>query len=145
MSGSRAHEPHRPRATTDAGHGHGGRRTRQISLDQSALNADNFLGGGSPSAGSGSGAGDGGGGDNTASKKGLPTIFKYPAGAGGKEVYVCGTFNNWERIRMNPSTKDFSTLVNLEEGDYEYKFLVDGQWVNDPASTDLVTTNEGHK
>ncbi len=56
-----------------------------------------------------------------------------------------GTFNNWERIRMNPSTKDFSTLVNLNEGDYEYKFLVDGQWVNDPTSTDVVTTSDGHK
>ncbi len=45
---------------------------------------------------------------------------------------------------MNKSTKDFSTLVNLAEGDYEYKFLVDGQWVNDPANTD-VTKNDGHK
>ncbi len=44
---------------------------------------------------------------------------------------------------MVKSTKDFATLVHLEEGDYEYKFYVDGQWLNDPASEDLVETEEG--
>ncbi len=27
------------------------------------------------------------------------------------------------------------TWMNLEPGQYEYRYLVDGQWTNDPSST----------
>jgi 5'-AMP-activated protein kinase regulatory beta subunit len=64
-----------------------------------------------------------------ATKK-LPTIFKYNGNA--KDVYVCGTFNNWQKLKMSRSTKDFVAIVDLKEGEHEYKFLVDGEWVNDP-------------
>ena len=33
---------------------------------------------------------------------------------------------------MSRSTKDFVAIVDLKEGEHEYKFLVDGEWVNDP-------------
>ena len=33
---------------------------------------------------------------------------------------------------MSKSTKDFVAIVDLKEGEHEYKFLVDGEWVNDP-------------
>ncbi len=112
----------------------------QISLDQSAL-ADHLLLDEIPSPDDEGGGGLGG---KNSTKKALPTIFKYPA-TNAKEVYVCGTFSNWQKIRMNPSTKDFSTLVNLAEGDYEYKFLADGQWVCDPSGGDTVTNQEGIK
>jgi len=58
---------------------------------------------------------------------------------------MIGSFNNWERLPMNKSTKDFNVLVNLEEGDYEYKFLADGQWITDPQGGDVVTNREGIK
>ena len=32
------------------------------------------------------------------------------------------------------STKDFVAIVDLQEGDHEYKFLVDGEWVNDKGT-----------
>jgi len=64
--------------------------------------------------------------------KKLPTIFKYTATEGAKEVYVSGTFNNWQKLKMCPSTKDFIAIVDLNEGEHEYKFWVDGQWTNDP-------------
>jgi len=64
-----------------------------------------------------------------ATKK-LPTIFKY--NGDGKEVFVCGSFNNWQKLKMSRSTKDFVAIVDLKEGEHEYKFLVDGEWVNDP-------------
>ena len=35
---------------------------------------------------------------------------------------------------MNKSTKDFVAIVDLQEGDHEYKFMVDGNWVNDKAT-----------
>ena len=33
---------------------------------------------------------------------------------------------------MSKSTKDFVAIVDLKEGEHEYKFLVDGEWLNDP-------------
>jgi hypothetical protein len=47
---------------------------------------------------------------------------------------ISGTFNDWQKLRMNRSAKDFVAIVELAEGNHEYKFLVDGEWVNDPNS-----------
>jgi 1,4-alpha-glucan branching enzyme len=54
-----------------------------------------------------------------------------------QEVILCGDFNNWN-IKTHPMTKDKSgawrkTLM-LSPGRYEYKFLVDGRWRNDPKN-----------
>jgi len=65
-------------------------------------------------------------------QKKLPTIIKY-AGQ-GKDVYLCGTFNGWQKLRMSRSHKDFVAMIELGEGDHEYKFLVDGQWITDPVA-----------
>jgi len=64
--------------------------------------------------------------------KQLPTIFKYAAPQGTKEVFISGTFNNWQKLRMCPSTKDFIAIVDLNEGTHEYKFCVDGEWMHNP-------------
>ncbi len=74
------------------------------------------------------------------SKK-MPTIFKY-SGKEAKEVYVAGTFNNWSKMRMNKSTKDFVAIVNLLEGEHEYRFFVDGEWVTDKTA-EIVDSGEG--
>ena len=44
-----------------------------------------------------------------------------------------GSFNNWTKMRMNRSTKDFVAIVDLQEGEHEYKFFADGEWVTDKA------------
>jgi len=122
---------HRPRAGTEVS-----RRPRQISLDQNAVAlAEDAAASltGSPTLSEGCG------------KKALPTIFKFPGQHGAREVFLCGSFNNWERIRMNKSTKDFNMMVQLEEGEYEYKFLVDGQWKTDPLSNECIVNGEGIK
>ena len=54
-----------------------------------------------------------------------------------REVAVGGDFNNWN-AEAHPMTKDKSgtwkkTLV-LPPERFEYKFLVDGQWWNDPKN-----------
>lgn len=56
----------------------------------------------------------------------LPVVFKWDGT--GKEIYVCGNFNNWQRIPMNKSHGNFTAIVDLPEGEYEYKFHVDGNW-----------------
>lgn len=43
---------------------------------------------------------------------------------------------------MSRSTKDFTAIVDLQEGNHEYKFWVDGKWVND-TGVETVEHEEG--
>ncbi|KAG1684013.1 5'-AMP-activated protein kinase subunit beta-1 [Nymphon striatum] len=60
----------------------------------------------------------------------LPTIFRWDGG--GKQVFVSGTFTDWKCIPMVKSQGDFVAMINLSEGEHQYKFLVDDQWTYDP-------------
>ncbi|CAL8111258.1 unnamed protein product [Orchesella dallaii] len=79
--------------------------------------------------------------------KNLPTVFKWDGG--GKEVAICGTFSDWKPIPMAKSNftsqADYVVIVDLPEGEYEYRFQVDGDWrhnPNDPtAETESGLTN----
>lgn len=51
---------------------------------------------------------------------------------GGTNVYISGTFSDWKTIPMVKSHGDFVTIVDLPEGEHQYKFFVDGEWKNDP-------------
>ncbi|EUB62918.1 5'-AMP-activated protein kinase subunit beta-1 [Echinococcus granulosus] len=65
--------------------------------------------------------------DETPSHTTLPTVFKWEGG--GKEVYISGTFNGWKsKIPMVKSKQNFYTIIDLPEGEHQYKFIVDGQW-----------------
>ena len=50
-------------------------------------------------------------------------------------VEVAGTFNGWHP-QANPleptGTGDWTTKVMLKSGRYEYRFIVDGFWTDDP-------------
>ncbi|XP_070577410.1 5'-AMP-activated protein kinase subunit beta-2-like isoform X3 [Ptychodera flava] len=60
----------------------------------------------------------------------LPTVFHWEGNA--KNVYISGTFNNWEKkIPMVKSQGDFTVILDLAEGEHQYKFHVDGNWVHD--------------
>ena len=52
-----------------------------------------------------------------------------------KSVSVVGNFNNWvptENYRMNRSEDGtWSKVIRLEPGEYQYKFVVDGLWIED--------------
>ncbi len=55
------------------------------------------------------------------------------------EVFVVGDFNQWSETShamKKASNGEWKKTVMLEPGTYEYKFLVDGQWKNDPANAD---------
>ncbi len=51
-------------------------------------------------------------------------------------VYVVGEFNNWtpnQEARLEPKGQGlFETRIDLEPGIYQYRFIVDGRWVEDP-------------
>ncbi len=71
--------------------------------------------------------------------------FEFPAPE-ALEVYLAGDFNNWDSS-ANPMKKDkkgiWKTTVSLKPGTYEYRFLKDGNWENDPACCDCVPNEFG--
>ncbi|KAM3874562.1 5'-AMP-activated protein kinase subunit beta-1a [Diretmus argenteus] len=68
-----------------------------------------------------------------------PTVFRWTGD--GKEVYLSGSFNNWvNKIPLIRSQNNFVAIVDLPEGEHQYKFYVDGQWTHDPAEP--VITNQ---
>ncbi len=54
-----------------------------------------------------------------------------------KRVSLAGSFNNWDTAKFT-AKKDvkgnWSVKVGLKPGRYEYKFFVDGSWMNDPEA-----------
>ena len=63
-----------------------------------------------------------------------------------QEVGIAGSFNDWHpnvtpMIRLNDG-KWAKELV-LPPGRYEYRFVVDGEWVDDPAATELILNSFG--
>lgn len=64
-------------------------------------------------------------------EKALPTVFKW--NGGGKQVFISGSFTNWKTLPMARSHGDFVTIMDLPEGEHQFKFNVDGQWVHDPS------------
>jgi len=65
-------------------------------------------------------------------KKGT-TRFSLEAGTTATRVFLAGVFSNWQPQRMRRQ-KDgtFVLILPLGAGEYEYKFVVDDEWVTDP-------------
>ena len=79
------------------------------------------------------------------SAKAKSTQFKLFAPQ-AKKVSVVGSFNNWDPKKVT-AKKDtggnWTGKISLKPGRYEYKFLVDGSWVNDPKCSSAVYNSFG--
>jgi 1,4-alpha-glucan branching enzyme len=65
-------------------------------------------------------------------------ILTYSAPA-AKVVQVAGTFNGWspEANRLEHlGSGQWEARLMLKAGQYEYRFMVDGVWADDPQATD---------
>ena len=54
-----------------------------------------------------------------------------------KEVYLAGEFHGWkldEHSRMEQNNGSWTKRLNLKDGKYRYRFVIDGNWVEDPAN-----------
>lgn len=72
-------------------------------------------------------------------------LFKLYA-PNAKRVSIAGSFNNWDtkNFRAKRGLKgNWSVKVNLKPGRYEYKFFVDGSWINDPNCSGYVPNSFG--
>lgn len=63
-----------------------------------------------------------------------------------QEVYLAGDFNNWS-FNAQPLCRDeggvWRAKVRLAPGRHEYRFIVDGDWQNDPHACEVVPNEFG--
>lgn len=76
-----------------------------------------------------------------------PVEFRFYAPQ-AKRVSLAGNFNKWDTQSLSAkkdSRGNWRIKVNLSPGKYEYKFFVDGSWINDPKCTVCVPNTFGSK
>jgi 1,4-alpha-glucan branching enzyme len=57
------------------------------------------------------------------------------------EVCIAGSFNDWHpaaTLMISLGDGKWAKELALPPGRYEYRFVVDGQWVDDPAAKETV-------
>jgi hypothetical protein len=60
---------------------------------------------------------------------------------GAREVVVTGDFTGWapDRQRLDEIRRgEWSTLLELAPGEYQYRLLIDGEWRDDPQARQRV-------
>lgn len=65
---------------------------------------------------------------------------------GAKQVALCGDFNGWVAHKTplkRGADGNWETTLALAPGRYEYKFVVDGQWIPDPQARAQVWNAHG--
>ncbi len=79
---------------------------------------------------------DGQGNTNSVLSIGEPYIFKLPGFAEARQVVLTGSFNGWKQdeLPMDKTSTGWQLPYILPAGNYEYKFVVDGKWITDPAN-----------
>jgi len=63
-----------------------------------------------------------------------------------KHITLVGDFNDWDpAARRMVKTRDgsFRAKLELAPGEYQYKFVVDGQWLHDPEAATHVANEHG--
>src|SRR4051812_37540592 len=57
------------------------------------------------------------------------------------EVYLCGSFNDWDPMRT-PMKRNgdgsWKAQVMLPPGTYQYRVRVDGEWADDPGAEERI-------
>lgn len=78
---------------------------------------------------------DGKGNDNSVYYK--PNyIFRSHSFLNSKELFVAGSFNNWNatEVRLAKTDNGWATAVYLADGTYTYRFIADSKWSEDPEN-----------
>jgi hypothetical protein len=73
---------------------------------------------------------------------GIPTVIRWTGGP-ATAVRILGQFNDWQKtgIPLNKSGEDFYIILNLEKGEHEFKFLVDGKFTVDTQQPTVTSPN----
>ena len=67
-------------------------------------------------------------------------VFHLNGYPNAKEVILAGSFNNWneQALQMNKVPDGWELHAQLPPGRYEYKFIVEGEWMHDPENPEKV-------
>ena len=63
-----------------------------------------------------------------------------------KQVYLVGEFNNWESHSIpmrKQNEREWNVTLQLPPGRYEYKYLVDGTWIENVPGIESVQNSLG--
>ncbi len=63
-----------------------------------------------------------------------------------QNVKLAGNFTNWDQgaiVMTKGLTGEWKAQASLEPGEYEYKFMADGSWLNDPKAEKKVGNSLG--
>ena len=79
---------------------------------------------------------DGAGGFNSVVTIGSQHVFSLAGFEDARKVMVAGSFNNWREfeLEMKRTATGWELPYTIGPGNYEYKFIVDGKWISDPAN-----------
>ncbi len=77
---------------------------------------------------------------------GETATFKLNGFTNAQNVYVAGSFNDWNpnSTRLKKTAKGWALSIILPKGNYEYKFIADGQWMTDPGNPHSSVTDDNH-
>ncbi|MER3556719.1 MAG: alpha-amylase, partial [Thermus sp.] len=64
---------------------------------------------------------------------GVPVTFRYtpPPGLEVNSVSLRGSFNGWGETPMAKQDGSWAVTLDLEPGEYTYKFFINGRWPKD--------------
>ncbi|WP_299229072.1 hypothetical protein [uncultured Psychroserpens sp.] len=71
--------------------------------------------------------------------------FRLRGFEGASKVIVAGTFNKWNEhlFKMYKIENGWELKLQVKPGEYEYRFIVDGRWMEDPTNPDKVLNEFG--
>jgi len=82
---------------------------------------------------------DGKGNTNSYLQLGTTSYFKLDGFKSARQVIVAGEFNGWDEreLTLQRTSGGWELPYVLAAGNYQYKFIVDGQWITDPENPHL--------
>ena len=77
---------------------------------------------------------------------GSPYTFRLNGFNNARNVILAGNFNFWnkEDLKMKKTANGWELPYVLGPGNYQYKFIVDGRWITDPANKMIVRDEHGN-
>jgi len=84
------------------------------------------------------------------SKKETPSLVKKVqfsfAAPEAQQVFLAGDFNGWDTgatLMKKDKKGEWKKALSLAAGRYEYRFIIDGKWQNDPSCSCCVQNEFG--
>jgi hypothetical protein len=73
-------------------------------------------------------------------------MFRLKGHPNARVVAVAGSFNDWNQSQVlcGKEGDEWVCRIDLAPGKYTYKFIIDGDWILDPANPDTEDDERGH-